>query len=48
MYCPYCNKILTPVNLAEVLNGEHVGYIYVHDDVPHPDDLKDVQRITLQ
>lgn len=48
MYCPHCNKILTPINLVEVMNEEHSGYIFVHDDVPHPEDLKDVIEVVIQ
>ncbi len=32
IFCPYCGRIITP------LYGDDGGRIYVHDDVPHPDD----------
>ena len=38
-YCPYCQRIVSPSNTAEVKSGEHDGHIYIHDDVDHPDDF---------
>lgn len=35
---PICQRNIEPANKKEVDSGEHVGYIYAHDDVPHSDD----------
>lgn len=34
-YCPICQKVLIPINIDEVANGEDDGFIYVHDDIDH-------------
>lgn len=40
-YCPVCGRVLRAVNIGEVESGEHDGYIFVHDEVPHgPDDAR--------
>jgi len=39
-YCPYCKRHIQPCNIEEVESGEHDGYIYIHDDVWHPEDFK--------
>jgi len=31
MYCPICESNLVATNFQEVEEGEHDGYIYVHD-----------------
>jgi len=38
-YCPFCKRIIYPSNGSEVFNGEHDGFIYVHDEVEHDDDF---------
>ena len=38
-YCPYCKRDILPSNTEEVEDGDHDGYIFVHDDVDHPDDF---------
>ena len=38
-YCPICQKTISPSNLGEVLVGEHDGYIFMHDDIDHQDDV---------
>lgn len=35
MYCPICQKNLYPTNIEEVIEGEHDGFIYLHDDIDH-------------
>lgn len=37
-YCPVCSRTIRPSNLQEVADGDHDGFIYVHDDIPHDDD----------
>ena len=37
-YCHYCQREIEAANIEEVENGEHDGYIFVHDPVPHDDD----------
>ena len=36
-YCPVCRRHITASNTSEVESGEHDGYIFVHDAVPHED-----------
>lgn len=38
-YCPFCQRYIEPSNTEEVEGGEHDGFIYVHDDVPHDEDF---------
>lgn len=38
IYCPVCQRIIAPANLAEVESGENDAFIYVHDDIVHDDD----------
>lgn len=44
IYCPICKKQIEAENLAEVDLGEHDGYLFVHDDVPHSDE--DIETLT--
>lgn len=37
-YCSVCGHMITASNIKEFDAGEHEGYIYVHDDIPHSDD----------
>ena len=37
IYCPICQRYITASNVSQVRNGEHDGFIYVHDDMPHDD-----------
>ncbi len=37
-YCPFCQRDIEASNIDEVESGEHEGYIFVHDDVPHDED----------
>jgi hypothetical protein len=37
IYCPICQKDIAADNVAEVEAGEHDGFIFVHDDLPHDD-----------
>jgi hypothetical protein len=39
-YCPFCQRVIYPSNVDEFMNGEHDGFIFVHDDVPHDDDFE--------
>ncbi len=34
-YCPICARWITPINEEEAENGEHDGFIYVHDEIDH-------------
>lgn len=36
-YCSYCKRVIVASNIEEYKSGEHDGYLYIHDDVPHPD-----------
>ena len=38
IYCPICKKEIEADNLKEVDSGEHDGYLFVHEDIPHADD----------
>jgi len=38
IYCPVCGHLIAASNVKEVEAGEHDGYIFVHDEVPHNDD----------
>lgn len=38
IYCPICGRYIAPENKKEVDNGEHEGFIYVHDNTAHGDD----------
>jgi len=35
IYCPVCGRNIEANNIDEVESGEHVGYIFVHDDIDH-------------
>lgn len=37
-YCPICQRVIVAENIEDVENGEHDGYLFVHDDVVHDDD----------
>ena len=37
-YCPICQRFVPPENSKEVESGEHDGYLFVHDDVPHSEE----------
>ena len=37
-YCPVCERHIKASNINEVNSGEHDGYLFVHDDIPHSDD----------
>lgn len=43
-YCPICSRTITADNINEVESGEHDGYIFIHDDVPHSD--SDVEALS--
>lgn len=43
IYCPICQKHLTPVNESEVAAGFEDSHIYVHDDVVH--EASDIQAL---
>lgn len=38
IYWPVCQRVIYAENVEEVKSGEHDGFLYVHDDVPHDDD----------
>ena len=38
IYCPICERYISPENQNEVDSGEHEGFIYVHADISHGDD----------
>ncbi len=38
-YCPFCQRYIEASNEKDVDSGEHDGYIFVHDAVPHDDDF---------
>jgi hypothetical protein len=38
IYCPICQRFISPDNQHEVETGEHEGFIYVHDDIAHGDE----------
>ena len=35
MYCHICQCIIVADNIEEVESGEHEGYLFIHDDIPH-------------
>jgi hypothetical protein len=37
LYCPICQRVIIALNIEEVRSGEHDGYVFVHDDIPHED-----------
>ena len=37
-YCPICARVIVAENIEDVENGEHDGYLFVHDDIVHDDD----------
>jgi len=37
LYCPICGRTILANNIEEVESGEHEGFIFVHDDIPHTD-----------
>jgi formate dehydrogenase maturation protein FdhE len=37
-YCPVCGRNIVADNVAEFQAGEHDGYLFVHDDIPHSDE----------
>jgi hypothetical protein len=39
LWCPICARVLTAENTADVLAGLHEHYLFVHDDVLHPDNF---------
>lgn len=47
-YCPVCGRWIEPENTDEVLNGEHEGFIFVHDDIEHSDDDLDALSSGIQ
>jgi hypothetical protein len=36
-YCPYCGRTLVAANIKELVEGIDAGYVFVHDEVDHPD-----------
>ena len=38
LYCPVCQQVLIASNVIEVERGEHNGYVFVHEDIPHDDE----------
>lgn len=38
MYCPVCACIIEASNIAQVSDGDHDSYIFVHKDIVHSDD----------
>ena len=47
-YCPVCQKTIHPSNMKEVYSGEHDGFIYVHDEIPHTDSDMQALGVKLQ
>ena len=43
MYCPICQRNIVASNREEVKSGEHDGYIFVHDEIPH--DNTDIEAV---
>lgn len=39
IFCPICNRTIEAENKADVLAGLHGGYVFVHDDINHPDNF---------
>ncbi len=37
-YCPVCKHEITAANLAEVHNGLHPEYIFIHDEISHTEE----------
>jgi len=35
IYCPICGRVIYASNEREVWTGEHGGYLFIHDEVPH-------------
>lgn len=36
-YCPICQRVIVASSIKEFESGEHEGYVFIHDDVPHSD-----------
>ena len=47
-YCPVCGRWIEPENADEALNGEHDGFIFVHDDINHSEDDLDALFVGIQ
>ena len=47
VYCPYCQRIIVAANTMEVEAGEHDGYVFIHDDIEHPDEYPDGYRVEV-
>lgn len=43
IYCPVCGRTIKAINPDEVERGEHDGYIFVHDEIPH--DISDIYAL---
>jgi len=37
-YCPVCGRDIVADNVPEFNSGEHDGYLFIHDDLPHSDE----------
>jgi len=48
VYCPVCGRYIDPSNVEEVRDGEHDGFLFVHDDVIHTEDDLEALRRGLQ
>lgn len=48
IYCPICQRVIAADNIEEVESGEHNGYIFVHDDVPHKNSDIDALKEEIQ
>ncbi|MCK2149505.1 hypothetical protein MYE70_10550 [Marinobacter alexandrii] len=38
IYCPVCGRVIYASNEYQVWTGEHDGYLFIHDEIPHSDD----------
>lgn len=42
-YCAHCDRVIIVFNIKEVEMGLYIGYIFVHDEVNHPEDYWEIR-----
>lgn len=41
IYCPICNRTIIAENVNMVKLGYDLGYVFVHDEIIHPNEIMD-------